>query len=377
MWFEPFFCFSINNTLMWLFISVVFIQLIYYWLVFSRLAFYKKKCINPDMPSISVVIAAKNEYENLKRFLILILDQDYPDFEVVVVNDMSEDDTSYYLRSLSEKYNNLKVVTLIENVNFFSGKKFPLSIGIKSAKNELLLLIDADCKPASNQWIKSMVSAYDSQTDIVLGYGKYEESNSFLNRLIRYDTFHIALQYMSFALIGLTYMGVGRNLSYKKSLFYKHNGFMSHYKVRSGDDDLFINQAAKKDNTNIQISHDSHTISIPKNSFNDWFIQKRRHFSTSGFYKAKHKLLLGLYSLSQILFYVLAIMLSIFMHNLIIIFSLIFLRFLSQFIIAKKTLSKLGERKILLFLPLLELIMIIINLPLAFSGIFNKENKWK
>ena len=367
------------NLVFYIFIISFFIQLIYYWGIFSRLAFYRKKGVTDKKyyRPVSVVISAKNEYENLLINLPLILEQDYPDFEVVLVNDCSEDDTDYLLRTYTEKYPRLKVVNIINNVNFFSGKKFPLSVGIKSAKNEILLLTDADCKPNSKNWIAEMQSNYDSKTAIVLGYGAYEKKKGFLNKLIRYDTLRIGIEYFSLALSGFPYMGVGRNLSYTKKLFYDNKGFTSHYTIRSGDDDLFINQSAKRKNTAIEISLDSHTLSEPKATFSLWFRQKRRHLTTGRFYKLSHKFLLGLFAFSQFTFFLAFVVLLIFMHQLIIIIPLLTIRLLSQLVINKKCIDKLNEKNLLLFSPLFEFILMIINIYLSFTNIFIKNTKWK
>ena len=285
------------------FVSAFVVQMLYYWGVFSRLAFYRKKASDKSLyRPVSVVISAKNEFLNLQQNLPLILEQEYPDFEVVIVNDCSDDDTDYLLRDLVKRYDKLKVVNITNNVNFFTGKKFPLSMGIKSAKNEFLLLTDADCRPNSKNWIHEMQSNYTDKTSIVLGYGAYEKKKGFLNKLIRYDSLRIAIEYFSLALSGFPYMGVGRNLSYTKKLFFENKGFTSHYRIKSGDDDLFINQAATSNNTRIEISTDSHTISEPKTNLNDWIKQKKRHLTTGKYYKTKHKFILGLFALSQLLF---------------------------------------------------------------------------
>ena len=181
-----------------LFLISAIIQILYYLIIFSKLAFYKaddKK--NAEHPPVSVIISAHNEDYNLQENLPAILNQQYPDFEVVVVNHASRDNTSGILMELQYKYSNLKVVTIEQDLNFFKGKKFPLSIGIKSAKHDILLLTDADCKTTSDHWIESMVSNYISKTEVVLGYGPYNKYGGFLNLLIRYDTFMIALQYFS------------------------------------------------------------------------------------------------------------------------------------------------------------------------------------
>jgi glycosyltransferase involved in cell wall biosynthesis len=355
----------------------------YYWGIFSRLAFYKNKTKQNQYKPISVVICAKNEYTNLKKNLTFILEQDYPDYEVVVVNDCSDDDTDYLLRSFSDKYPHLNVVNIVKNVNFFSGKKFALAVGIKSAKHDLLLLSDADCTPKSNKWIMEMQNNFTDKAEIVLGYSGYEKQKGFLNKLIRYDTIMTAMQYLSWSLAGVTYMGVGRNLAYNRQLFYKNKGFTSHYQIPSGDDDLFINQVAKKGNTRIEISAQSQTFSSPKKTFNDWYRQKKRHYSTGFLYKTSHKMMLGIFSLSQVLFYVtMAVLLTLLIIkasylNIILVCSLYVLRLATQMFIFKKTMNKLDEKNLLLISPVLDILFIILATIMAMSNKVVKENKWK
>lgn len=351
--------------------------LLYYWIVFGRLAFYKEKEKAQTQEPVSVVICAKNEYINLKNNLPLILQQDYPSFEVVVVNDSSDDDTLYLLKSLSEQYSQLKIVTIGENLNFFKGKKFPLSIGIKEAKNDLLLFTDADCKPKNNRWIAQIQSSFTKPTEVVLGYGAYEPKRNLLNKFIRFDTLHIAIQYLSFALIGQPYMGVGRNLAYRKSLFYRNKGFIPNYTVISGDDDLFINRVAKKQNTRIQINKDAHTLSLAKTKSSAWLKQKKRHLSTGKHYKIHHLLLLGLYSASLFVFYPTLIILLLFSYNLYFVLAILFLKLFSHLFIFKRCMIKLDEKGLLLLIPFLEPFFLIINPLLTSSNFIYKDNKWK
>ena len=182
------------------------------------------------------------------------------------------------------------------------GKKFALTLGIKAAKYDYLLLTDADCYPRDKDWISSMAKHFFNKT-IVLGYGAYEKHKGLLNKLVRFDTFQVAMQYFSYALIGKTYMGVGRNLAYKKSLFFDNKGFATHLHLPSGDDDLFIKEVATYNNTAISIEYSSHTLSVPKMNWKSWIRQKSRHLSTGIYYKNYHKLMLGSWTLSQILFW--------------------------------------------------------------------------
>ncbi|MGC8865426.1 MAG: glycosyltransferase [Bacteroidales bacterium] len=357
---------------------VVLIQLLFYWLVFSRVAFAHIIRIEAESyPPVSVVISARDEYKNLKAFLPSVLTQNYPDFEVVVVNHLSEDDSQYLLRDFQRQYSHLKVVTLNKNANFFHGKKFPLSIGIKEAQHEILLLTDADCKPVSSDWIRSMVSAYGPRTEIVLGYSNFMPSKGFLNLIQRFEAFHTAMLYLSLAKAGLPYMGIGRNLSYKRSLFFRQKGFISHYTLASGDDDLFINQAACSGNTSVNLHPDSFIVTRAKNSWGDWFRQKRRHYTTGSHYRFWHKTVLGLYSSTQFLFYILFAVLLLIRFPWWAVVSLAGVRFLSQWLIWGLANKKLKSGRFVVISPLLEIIWFIITGWILATKPIVKETQWK
>ena len=339
----------IDTSLIWesVFISfctVIAVQVLYYLFLFTRLAFYKK----PDNPqqqeqSLSVIVCARDEARNLLRNLPGILVQQYDtEHEIIVVNDNSVDESRFILDEFKKSFVNLKSIELTQEAKLISGKKFPLSMGIKSAKYDIVLLSDADCVPASEHWIYKMQEGYTEGIEVVLGYGAYNKKPGLLNKIIRFETFHTALQYFSYALAGIPYMGVGRNLSYKREVFLKNKGFSSINQIPSGDDDLFINQVAKKSNTGIVIDPEAHTLSEPKRTWGDWVKQKYRHYTTSRYYLFKHKFLLGLYSMTLFLVYPLLI-LSIIFYNweqALIAFAV---RFLLQAIVYYKSMKKLNE----------------------------------
>ncbi len=352
-------------------------QLIYFWFVFGKLAFYKSKKRSKKPVPVSVVICARNQDYNLERYLPKILEQDYPDFEVVVVNDASTDETLELLKDFERKYPHLSIVNISQNLNFFSGKKFPLALGIKSAKHEFLLLTDADCEPSSNQWIKQMASAFTSKTEIVLGYSPIKPAMGFLNTLMRFDNFQTGIHYLSHSLIGKTSIGIGRNLAYRKSLFYKSGGFISHYKLQTGDDDLFINRVATKDNTRIEILPESFMNADFIPSFSLWFRKKQQQVNTGGFYKRGTKFLRGKFRLSLLTFYGLLTALLLLNYSILFVLGLFVLRLFSQLIITKKCASVLSEHKLLLTSPLLELFMIFVLIGVKISNIFIKQNRWK
>lgn len=328
------------------FAVLIFIQLFYYLWFFSRLAFYKPipKTKSQQHP-VSVIVCARDEDENLARNLPGLLVQQYPStYEVIAVNDNSVDDSKYILQELKKTFKDkLEIVELTQEAKLITGKKFPLSMGIKEAHHEILLLTDADCVPASEHWVQKMQEAYTDEAELVLGYGAYHKRPGLLNKLIRFETFHSALQYLSFALAGSPYMGVGRNLSYKRTLFFRHKGFSSINHIPGGDDDLFVNKTATGKNTKVVIEKDAHTLSGPKKTWKEWRRQKMRHFSTAKYYKPLHKFLLGLFSTTQFFLYPLLIVSAIFYSWKL---SLVFygIRFLIQGIVYFFSMKKLNEK---------------------------------
>ena len=335
----------LSNIILSSFTAIIVIQLFYYLYFFLRLAIYKKpsKLVHSEQP-LSVVICARDEANNLATYLPGVLVQKYnTTHEVVLVNDNSEDETKYLLEEFKKSFKNLNTVLLSQEAKMINGKKFPLSIGIKSAKNETLLLTDADCVPASEYWMQLMQDGYDDGIEIVLGYGAYRKKPGLLNKLIRFETFQTALQYFSYALAGMPYMGVGRNLSYKKEVFMRNKGFSSINQLPGGDDDLFINQVANKHNTSIVIDHDAHTISEPKTNFHDWVNQKYRQYSTSRYYKIGHSTLLSIYALSQFLVYPVLIIALFLTHQYSFILTLWAIRLVIQGTILWSTMKKLNE----------------------------------
>ena len=352
----------------WLYVLIAllvlfFIQVFYYLFFYNRLGSYIKKrskaaTVDFTHPPFSIIICARNERQNLLKYLPSVLQQDYPaPFEVVVVNDASQDDSDEVLAQLKGEHDNLYFTTIPYDEKFKHGKKLALTIGIKAAKYEHLLFTDADCEPAGKYWLKHMAQGFSEGKDIVLGFGDYKKQNGFVNLWQRYDTFQIGVQYLSFALRRRAYMGVGRNLAYKKSLFEKTGGFRKHQYILSGDDDLFIRDAATKHNVAIVTEPESFTYSEPANGFGEWMGQKRRHLTTSPFYKFNIKLLLGIEVMSRQLFWVMAL-LSVFFSTFALIFIGVMLSKIAiQFLVQRRIVKQFGHADLLFGGFLLDLML--------------------
>ena len=341
----------------------VLIQIFYYLYLFRRLAYYvpPQKAASQEYP-VSVIICAKDEAENIANNLPGVLVQQYKTtHEVIMVNDNSTDESKYLLEELQRMFKQLNTIPLKQEAIMIPGKKFPLSVGIKSAKHEVLLLTDADCLPASDLWIQKMQEGYNENIEIVLGYGAFKKKPGMLNKLIRFEGFHTAMQYFSYTLAGRAYMGVGRNLSYKRDLFIRSKGFSSIYQVPGGDDDLFINMVADEKNTAIIIDKDAFTITEPQTTWKAWRKQKFRHYTTSKYYKPEHKSWLGLYSLSHSMMYVM-LLVSAVMFNWWLTLSVMALKYLIQGIIMNRCMKKLNEGDLVPYFIFLDIWMFFYHL---------------
>ena len=289
---------------------------LYYGLFYMRVGLYRPKTDGQDTtPPVSVVLTARNDAAWLKENLVYLLEQDYPNFEVVVVNYLSSDDTEFVLKLLHDYYPHLKIVPFKEDVNLFQGKKYPLSIGIKSAKNDILLLADPNCTPKNLHWLRGMVRGYQqadsskSKVEIVLGYCGMKRTKTLLGCLQQYDALSYGAQYLGSALLGYPYTGSGRNLSYRRSFFFKQGAFIRHYDVADGSDDLFVYQNANKKNTVVCIDDDACLTVEPKKHFYQWHDERRHRVATRNRHSFANRLSESLPSWANLLFYAAAVLL--------------------------------------------------------------------
>jgi len=355
--------------------STCLISSIYY-IYFAKFVFgSKSKTASDKHFPISVIICAKNEADNLKENIPYFLSQNHPEFELILINDASIDETPQIIESFALKDKRVHTVHIENNEAFWSNKKYSLTLGIKRAKYHRLLFTDADCKPSSNEWITKMGNHFSETNQLILGYGSYEKKKGFLNKIIRYETALTAIQYFSYANSGNPYMGVGRNLGYTTQLFYENRGFMSHMQILSGDDDLFVNEAANKNNTSICIDENAFTISQPKYRWKEWFQQKRRHLTTAKYYQKKHQTQLAIYYLSNLFFWAFTVVCFIY-SDWKITLALLCFRLSLQFIIIGKGCKLLKEKDLVLFLPFFEVFLILFQLIIFISNSVSKPKRW-
>lgn len=357
-------------------IAVLSVQLIY--LVIFLIAFVSERRSQATnlSGSVSVIVCAHDEEENLRELIPILLAQNYSNYEVIIVNDRSNDGTYDMLLKLTTENPKLRMVSVRETPKHMNGKKFALTMGIKAAKNDWILLTDADCRP-DNGWINGMTRHFTEDKNIVIGFSPYEKQEGVLNSFIRFETFLTAIQYFGFALLGRPYMGIGRNLAYKRNLFLESKGFNDHMNVIGGDDDLFVNQHATAATTGIAMSSDVIVRSVPKKTWREFFDQKLRHLSVGKRYKAGDRFLLGMFTLTWLLWPFTIVSLPFLGTNAAIIGGLIFARWIAlavTFTAAQRTLGEPFETWKTPFLDFIYAFYYLVAGPIA---LVTKRVRWK
>ena len=363
-------------VLLYLFAFVVLVNC-FYFLLFSKFSLRKQRQeILENYFPISIVVYAKNKASNLREHIPLWLNQQYPDFEIILVNDASFDKSLEVMELFEKNNKTIKIVNVENNEAFWGSKKYALTLGIKKASHQRMIFTSAECKPASREWLKEVGGRFSTNKQIVLGFGSYQKKKGLLNKLVRFDALMTAVQYFSYALAGIPFMGVGKNLGYTSKVYYDNGGFVSHMDLQTGDDDLFINQVATKTNTAICDLKKSFTYSEQKLTWKEWILLKKKKVTTRRLYQLKHKILLSFYYVSQILFWTLSIItMSLFDWKIPLI--MILFRLLMQYLIIYPAAKKLNEKELIIWLPLMEILLIIFEFTIFINYKSSKSNSWK
>ena len=267
----------------------------------------KEKKQSDDFPPLSVIIVTKDSGKALKENLPLILEQDYPQFEVIVINDKSAGEDENILKLLGNNYHHLYYSFIPETARYISRKKLGIAMGIKASRYEWIVVTEPQCKPMSNQWLKSLAAHFSPETDIVLGYSNYIQNKEKFARHIRLDSMFQAMRYLGRAASGHPYMGIGRNLAYRKSLYLSHKGFTTQLNLQRGDDDLFINAVTHAQNTKVALSPESF-IRLPVPSYNRvWFEDKVNALVTGHYYRGNARIFNSIETWTCALFHLLTL----------------------------------------------------------------------
>jgi glycosyltransferase involved in cell wall biosynthesis len=358
----------------------VIIQLCYHIVVFAKLLKLPKK---PEYTGkwqpVSIIVCAQSEYDHLQVLVPALLNQQYSEFEIVLVDDASWDKTTDYFETLQSTEPRIKSVFITDDMKKNAkGKKLALTLGIKAAKHELLLFTDADCLPNSEHWITEMVKPYHTNpaTEIVLGYSPFAKRHTFVNLMAQMENILTASSYFGYAMNRNPYMGVGRNLSYKKSLFFSVKGFANHHHIASGDDDLFIQDAANSQNTAVCVIPQAFVNTYAKKTFGEWFAQKVRHNYVGKYYKRKHRSQLGFFGVTQALVW--AFLLACIIYEPTRYWGLIVLGifWLIKIPLMYQIFRKLKRATYAFWLPLFDFLFVFYNIVFGAVTAFGKQKKW-
>ena len=345
------------------------IQLLYYFCLYNRIHIRSRAVKRSDihfsqeLPPLSVIIYAREEVENLRRNLTAVLEQDYPQFEVIVINDGNTDESEDYLTLQGEKYPNLYHSFVPSSSRYISRKKLAITLGIKASKYDWLVFTEANCLPESNQWLRTMARNFTSRAQIVLGYSGYERGKGWLHKRVSFDNLFTSMRYLGYALAGKPYMGIGRNMAYRKELFYSQKGFSAHLNLQRGDDDLFINKTATSENTRVETDANAVLRVQPVFYAKDWGEEKISYMATAHFYRGIQRNLSGFETTTRLLFHatwIAALVIGILnFHWLVagIAFLIFALRYTMQALIINKTAKDLGEKRRYFFtLPVFDIL---------------------
>jgi glycosyltransferase involved in cell wall biosynthesis len=324
---------------------------------------------------VSVIVCAHDEEENLRELLPLLKMQNHPEFEIIIVDDRSNDGTYDFLLEESRKDARVKMVHVRNKPEHVNGKKYALTLAIKSATYDWVLLTDADCRPQSTEWIRQMAGGFQEQTSLVLGYSPYQALPGLLNTFIRFETIITAIQYFSFALAGMPYMAVGRNLAYRKKLFLENKGFNGHISVTGGDDDLFVNQHANRGNVSVMLNERSLAYSMPKVTWRDYLHQKLRHLAVGKHYTRKSKFMIAPIGISWVLFWP-SIVVTMF-STLWPLALVAVLRWILQVGTVVQFSKRSGEKFNALWVPFVDFIFCFYYLVTGFKALTTKTVAWK
>jgi len=366
------------NIIFCVFVAVVVLQLVYYLVIFGKFSFAKPQVITPKRLSVSVIVCAKNDAEKVRELIPVLLSQNYPDFELVLIDNASSDETLDVFEEFEKQHRNIRLVKVENNEAFWGNKKYALTLGIKAASKDYMVFTDADCYPTSADWIMNMTSQFTLNKTIVLGYSAYEKlAGSFLNKIIRYDAVLRATQQFAWAKTGRPFTGNGRNLAYKKDEFFKRNGYINHMNILTGEDALFINDAAGKKNTAICYTPDSFTYSKAKKTFKAFTKDKRKAAFTASFFKPFDRLQLKFFILLQAAFFILTIVLLILQFNWMLLVPVIVVRYIAGWVTMAQSAARLKEKDAVYWYPIMEIIIIFTQLYVYIANLTSKPVHWK
>lgn len=359
--------------LLYVFIAIVIVQLFYYLGVFSSFSFSKENENNPKRIPVSVIVYARNQAEDVKRLLPNLVNQNYHDYELVLVDNASSDETLDIFKEYAQMFSNIRLCRVENNEAFWNNKKYAHTLAIKASKNEYLLFIDAEQNIDNEFWIISMASNFTFNKTIILGPSMYKKAKGFFNKIIRYDSVFSQLHSFSWVNYGAPFSYFSKNLGYKKEEFYKVNGFITHMNNRLGEHEFFINEASLSKNTTYTISKNAFVYLEPITKLNEWQSKKNEDEMVLSKLNNGTRFKVRFFNASQFLFFLLAIALLSLQIEWIITTIIICFRYVISWVVVGKSLGKFQQKDLIWMFPILEFLRTINQVKYSLNNMFRKK----
>lgn len=241
-----------------------------------------------SLPPLSILLTVHDNARELERHLPVILSQDYPvGYEVIAVVSRGEDDTDDVLKQFANSHSNLYVTFIPDTSRYMSRKKLAVTLGVKAAKNEWVLMTDATCVPSSDQWLKHMARHATTGTDLVIGYSNYDDEATDFQRFERLVSQRYILRK---AQRGTAYRCEPGNLMFRKACFLDGRGFEGNLKYVRGEYDFIVNKFAERGNVATVIAPEAWMIedAPTKKQYRNrhlYYMETRRHLERSFGYR--------------------------------------------------------------------------------------------
>ncbi len=223
----------------------------------------EEKVMDNNLPPVSIIIASHDDATQLEKHLPVLLQQEYPvQYEVIVVIEKGEHEVEDVLKRIQYQYDqqagnaHLYVTYIPETSRYMSRRKLAITLGVKAAKNEWLLLTNSDCEPASSQWLATMARNCGDDKSLVLGYASYDDETSSFKRYERFYHFCYLMRESQ----GKAYCTNCPNLMFRKSQFMEQEGYLGNLNLVRGEYDFLVNKYAEAGNTVVEIAPEAWVV---------------------------------------------------------------------------------------------------------------------
>lgn len=346
------------SILFYIFLGLAGLQVIYWLIFYLKFAISKPSKKSPKRIPVSVILYVKNQMSEIVDVLPKLLSQQYHDFEVVIVNNASTDDTLEICKEFASLYPNIRIVDVINNEAFWGSKRYALTLGIKASRHEYLLFVDCDTQIPSDNWLWQMSAQFTLNKTIVLGMTQYTKSKDFFNKWIRFEHTFTQLQNFSFSRFVTPYNLVAKNVGYKKEEFYKVNGFIEHMNDVQNEQEFLLKKIATSKNVTV-CDEPLSTIFIPTPKNNkEWKIEKKRQLKVLKQMSFGAKFLHTLHHLTRIILLPITVILLCWLYQPIVVLSIYFILFLLRWLVFSLALNKFNQKDIKIWYPIFEMFTI-------------------